>query len=74
MQLRRRNILYIYNGPEGLARGKGRKTVSRAGARILGQLSSPDVPAPVRHLQTPIILTDLRPAGGDKMSLTCSVL
>jgi len=33
----------MYNGPEGLARGKGRKTVSRAGARRLGQLSSPDV-------------------------------
>jgi len=57
MQLRRRNILSIYNGPEGLARGKGRKTVSRAGARRLGQLSSPDVLAPVRHLRTPIILT-----------------
>jgi len=32
--------------------GKGRKTVSRAGARTFGQLSSP-----VRHLRAPIILT-----------------
>ena len=60
MQLRRRNILSIYNGPEGLARGKGRKTVSRAGARRLGQLSSPDVLAPVRHLRTPSLVRHLR--------------
>jgi len=63
MQLRRTNILSIYNGPEGLARGKGPKTVSRAGARRLGELSSPDVPPPVRHLRTPIILTSLAPSG-----------
>jgi len=36
--------------------GKGRKTVSRAGARRLGQLSSP-TPSLVRHLRTPILLT-----------------
>ena len=60
MQLRRRNILSIYNGPEGLARGKGRNTVSRAGARRLGQLSSPDVLAPVRHLRTPSLVRHLR--------------
>ena len=59
----------MYNGPEGLGRGKGRKTVSRAGARRLGQRSSPDVsppdrhlrtPSPDRHLRTPIILTGSR--------------
>jgi len=60
MQLRRRNILSIYNGTEGLARGKGRKTVSRAGARRFGQLSSPDVLAPVRHLRTPSLVRHLR--------------
>jgi len=54
---RRQNILSIYNGPQGLARGKGRKTVSRAGAGRLGQLSLPDVSPPVRHLRAPIILT-----------------
>ena len=46
--------------------GKGRKTVPRAGARGLGEVSSLDMsppvhhlrtPSPVRHLLTPIILT-----------------
>ena len=32
----------MYNGPEGLARDKGRETVPRAGARRPGQLSSLD--------------------------------
>jgi len=41
---RRQNILSIYNGPWGLLSGKGRKTVSQAGARAwgFGQPSSPD--------------------------------
>ena len=37
---------------------KGWKTVSRAGARRLRLLSSPDVLPPVRHLRTPITLTE----------------
>jgi len=44
----------------GIDRGKGRKTVSRAGARRLGQLSSPDALAPVRHLRTPSQVRHLR--------------
>ena len=44
---------------EGLARGKGRKTVPRAGARRLGQLSSPDMSPPVRHLRTPSLVRHL---------------
>jgi len=46
----------MYNGP-GDSPGGRQKTVSRAGARRLGQLSSPDVLPPVRHPQTLIILT-----------------
>jgi len=46
----------MYKGPEGLDKGKGQKTVSRAGARRLRQLSSPDVPSPVRHVRMPINL------------------
>jgi len=70
IQRRRKNILSIYNAPEGLAKGKGRKTVSRTGARRLRLLSSPDMlplvrhlrtPSPVRHLRTPIILTPSSP-------------
>jgi len=66
IQSRRKNILSIYNAPEVIAKGKGRKTVSRAGARRPGRLSSLDMsppvrhlrsPSPVRHLRTPIILT-----------------
>jgi len=68
IQRRRKNILSIYNAPEGLAKGKGRKTVSRTSARRLRLLSSPDMlplvrhlrtPSPVRHLRTPIILTNM---------------
>ena len=47
----------MYNGLPGHASGKGRKTVNRAGARRLGQLSSLDVLPLVRHLRTLIILT-----------------
>ena len=57
---RRQNILSIFNGPEGLDKEKGRKIVSRAGARRLRQLPSPDAPSHVRHILTPIILTELR--------------
>ena len=57
IQRRRKNILSIYNAPEGIAKEKGRKTVSRAGARRLRLLSSPDMLPLVRHLRTPIILT-----------------
>jgi len=53
-------------GLRDLPGGEGQKTVSRAGARRLRQLSSPDVPSPdrhfwtmypVHHLRGPIILT-----------------
>ena len=44
---RRQNILYIYNGPPH--QGKGWKTVSRAGARRIGQPLSPDA----HHSDTP---------------------
>jgi len=57
IQRRRKNILSIYNAPEELTKVKGWKTVTRAGARRLRLLSSLDVPPPVRHLRTPIILT-----------------
>jgi len=56
IQLRRRNALSIYNGPEGLARGKDGRLSPEPVLGRLGQLSSPDVPPPVRHLRTPIIL------------------
>jgi len=49
----------MYNAPGGIAKGKGRKTVSRAGARRLRLLSSPDMLPLVRHLRTPIILTKM---------------
>jgi len=47
----------MYNAPEGIAKGKGRNTVSQAGAQRLRLLSSPDMFPLVHHLRTPIILT-----------------
>jgi hypothetical protein len=54
IQSRGRNILSIYNTPEGLARGKGRKTVSRVGARRLGRVQTPP------HLRTPPLVSHVR--------------
>jgi len=64
----------MYNRPEGLARGKDGRLSPEPVLGRLGQLSSPDVPPPVHHFRTPIILTlplvrkmsamFLRPKGG----------
>jgi len=53
MQLRRRNTLSVYNEPEDPPEGKDGRLSPEPVLGRLGQLSSPDVSAPVRHVRTP---------------------